>query len=90
MTPDVTDAVALKNFELLVTFADGARRRFSMLPYLQFPAFQALKEPGKFALAHVANGTVAWSDEIDISPDTLYIAGEPAETKFANPSSQIA
>ena len=90
MTPDVTDAVALENFELLVTFADGARRRFSMLPYLQFPAFQALKEPGKFALAHVSNGTVAWSDEIDISPDTLYIAGEPAEMQSANPSSRTA
>lgn len=74
MTPDVTAVVPLENFELLVTFADGESRRFSMLPYLQFPAYQALNEPGKFNLAHVANGTVAWTDEIDMSPDTLYIA----------------
>jgi hypothetical protein len=74
MTPNVTAVVPMENFELLVSFADGESRRFSMLPYLQFPAYQALSEPGKFNLVHVANGTVAWTDEIDISPDTLYIA----------------
>ena len=51
-------------------------KRFSMLPYLQYPAFRTLSEPGKFALAHVSNSTVEWTDEIDMSPDTLYIAGQ--------------
>ena len=76
MTPNVTHVKTQANFELLVTFADGACKAFSMLPYLQYPAFSGLKEPGKFALAHVSNGTVEWTDEIDISPDTLYIAGQ--------------
>ncbi|MEO8410075.1 MAG: DUF2442 domain-containing protein [Propionivibrio sp.] len=79
MTPDVTHAQALPGYELLVTFADGEKRRFSMLPYLDYPAYQPLQEPQKFALAHVANGTVAWNDEIDMSPDTLYIAGSPVK-----------
>ncbi len=35
----------------------------------------ALKEPGFFMRAHVAHGTVAWSDDIDLSPDTLYLRG---------------
>jgi hypothetical protein len=78
MTPDVIDVKIQPNFELLVTFADGARKLFSMLPYLQYPAFRRLSEPGKFAQAHVSNGTVEWTDEIDISPDTLYISGQPA------------
>ena len=76
MTPDVTQAQVLQNYELLITFADGEQRRFSMLPYLQYPAYQRISDPGKFAQAHVSNGTVAWDDEIDISPDTLYIAGQ--------------
>ena len=76
MTPDVVQAQALPNYELLVTFADGAKRYFSMQPYLQYPAYQAIQPPQKFALAHVANGTVAWNDDIDISPDTLYMAGK--------------
>lgn len=76
MTPDVTQAQALQNYELLITFADGEQRRFSMLPYLKYPAYQGLNDPGKFAQAHVVNGTVAWNDEIDISPDTLYVDGQ--------------
>jgi len=79
MTPDVTQVKTQANFELLVTFADGVSKSFSMLPYLQYPAFSALKEPGKFAFAHVANGTVQWSEDIDISPDTLYLAGRTCE-----------
>lgn len=47
-----------------------------MLPYLDYPAYRVLKQTGKFALAHVANGTVAWTDEIDMSPDTLYLTGQ--------------
>jgi hypothetical protein len=78
MTPDVTDVKVHPNFELLVTFSDGARKLFSMLPYLKYPAFSPLRDPGKFALAHVSNGTVEWTDEIDISPDTLYLAGQSA------------
>jgi hypothetical protein len=77
MTPDVTQVEAQANFELLVTFADGVCKQFSMLPYLKYPAFSQLSEPGKFAFAHVANGTVQWTDDIDISPDTLYLAGRP-------------
>lgn len=79
MTPDVTHVATQEDYELLVTFSDGAIRRFSMLPYLQYPAYQLLQEPGKFKLACVLNGTVAWSDEIDMSPDTLYLAGRAIE-----------
>ncbi|OIQ69821.1 hypothetical protein GALL_485750 [mine drainage metagenome] len=77
MTPGVIQVKTRANFELLVTFADGVCKQFSMLPYLQYPAFSQLSEPGRFAFAHVANGTVQWTDDIDISPDTLYLGGRP-------------
>jgi len=80
MTPDVIQAQALQNFELLVTFADGERRRFSMLPYLKYPAYQGLRDQGRFAQARVSNGTVAWDDETDISPDTIYIVGQTVQS----------
>jgi hypothetical protein len=79
MTPDVTQVKVEPIFQLLITFANGEVKRFSMLPFLQYPAYRALQEPGKFALAHVANGTVEWNDEIDMSPDTLYIAGQTVD-----------
>lgn len=75
MTPDVTYVRSLPDYDLLVSFEDGEWRRFSVKPYLQFPAYQALKEPTHFMAAHVLNGTVAWPGDIDISPDTLYITG---------------
>jgi len=82
MTPDVTHVQTLANYELLVSFADGDKRRFSMSPYLDYPAYRILSQTGKFALAHVSNGTVAWTDEIDMSPDTLYLEGQPVSNEF--------
>jgi hypothetical protein len=77
MTPDVINVKTGSNYELIVTFADQACRRFSMLPYLEYPAYGTLKEPARFNQAHVENGTVVWNEDTDISPDTLYLAGEP-------------
>ena len=76
MTPDVIKVQPLENHELLVQFANGERRRFSMLDYLKYPAYHALADVGFFRRAYVENGTVVWSDEIDISPDTLYLVGQ--------------
>lgn len=76
MTPDVVAVKDLVNYELLVAFAGGEKRRFSMQPYLHYSAYQSLRKPVKFQLAHVSNGTVAWSEDIDMSPDTRYTEGE--------------
>lgn len=77
MTPDVVCAQAYPDFELEVEFSTGERRRLDMKPYLQYPTFTPLRINGLFMKAHVAGGTVAWTDEIDLSPDTLYLKGEP-------------
>ncbi len=53
MTPDVTQVKTLENYALLASFVSGDKRRFSMLPYLRYPAYQVLKQPEKFVLAHV-------------------------------------
>ena len=78
MTPDVIKVVALPDFFIDVEFANGEQRRFDMRPYLDYPAFAQLKkEPGMFLRACAKNGTVVWSDDIDLSPDTLYLRGKP-------------
>ena len=86
MTPDVTSVSSLQDYELLVSFDDGEQRRFSMKPYLDFPAYQPLTEPSRYLAAHVFNGTVAWPGEIDISPDTLYIVGKPVNSSDTSSS----
>jgi len=76
MTPDVVKVAATPDFSLLAEFETGERRRFDMKPYLDYPAFSALKDAGMFMRARVEHGTVVWSEDIDLSPDTLYLRGE--------------
>ena len=76
MTPDVKSVTPSADFTLIAEFATGELRRFDMRPYLAYPAFRVLENENLFMSAHVEHGTVVWTDEIDLSPDTLYIRGE--------------
>jgi len=76
MTPDVIKVLALPDYSIEAEFETGEVRRFDMRPYLDFPGFAPLKEPDLFMRAHVEHGTVVWSEEIDLSPDTLYLRGQ--------------
>ena len=70
------DAGPFRLERLDLEFANGERRRFEMGNYLHYPAFSALQDPALFQRAHVEHGTVVWTDEIDLSPDTLYLRGQ--------------
>jgi hypothetical protein len=76
MTPYVVAIKYLAKYKLLVTFASGEKRLFSARPNLYFSGYQLLRQSGKFQLAHVPNDTVTWSEDIDMSPSTLYIEGK--------------
>ena len=69
----VIDASANDDFTLDLTFDDGSLRRFDMEPYLDYPVFQKLKDIDYFRKFKIEFGTVQWTDEQDISPDTLYL-----------------
>ena len=75
MLPAVTAVHALPGYRLLLTFANGERKCFDMSPYLHYPVFRRLQNPGFFALAQPDYGTVTWPGEIDIAPETLYLDG---------------
>lgn len=77
MTPDVIKVVPSTDDVIVAEFETGEVRRFDMRPYLDFPAFAALKESSLFMRAHVEHGAVVWSEDIDLSPDTLYLHGLP-------------
>nr|VFK23303.1 MAG: Protein of unknown function (DUF2442) [Candidatus Kentron sp. MB]VFK28430.1 MAG: Protein of unknown function (DUF2442) [Candidatus Kentron sp. MB]VFK74250.1 MAG: Protein of unknown function (DUF2442) [Candidatus Kentron sp. MB] len=68
------------DYGLLVTFSNGENRHFDMWPYLHYPVFRKLENPGFFALASVDYGTVTWPGEIDIAPETLFIEGAPTRS----------
>lgn len=77
MTPDVVKVVATPDFFMNIEFATGEVRRFDMRPCLHYPAFAELKQPGVFLRARVEHGTVVWSEDIDLSADTLFLRGKP-------------
>ncbi|WP_295391906.1 DUF2442 domain-containing protein [uncultured Thiodictyon sp.] len=77
MFPAVVAVTPEPDHWLHLTFANGERRRFDMTPYLGYPVFQRLRNPGFFGLAQVDYGTVTWPGEIDIAPETLYAEALP-------------
>ena len=85
MTPDVIRVTALPDFLLEAEFADGEVRRFDMRPYLDYPAFAELRKNALYRRATVVNGTVTLTDEIDLSPDTLYLRGTRVKVPAKSP-----
>ena len=69
---EVNSVEAISDFGLVFTFNNGERRHFDMRPYLHYPVFRRLQNPGYFSLARVDYGTVTWPGDIDIAPETLY------------------
>ena len=71
------------DFLLRLVFSNGEQRQFDMRPYLHYPVFRRLENPGFFSLAHIDYGTVVWPGDIDIAPETLYDCSVPIEDKTA-------
>ena len=67
------------DFQLVLDFTSGERRRFDMRGYLDLPVYRKLRNPGFFALATVDAGTVVWPGEIDIAPETLHARSVPVD-----------
>jgi hypothetical protein len=71
---------ANEDYTLDLKFDDGSVRRFDVKPYLQYGIFEELKDKQYFKRVKVAFGTVQWSNEQDISPETLYIESRVIES----------
>ena len=72
MNPRVRVARAVSDTHVAVEFSNGETGVLDVSPYFVFPAFAELKSPAYFRRAHAAHGTVVWSDEIDLCPDTVW------------------
>ena len=78
MNPKVIKVQSEQDYMLNLWFANGEQRRFDMKPYLDFEVFQALKDQKIFNTATTFLGSVTWSNNSDLSYDTLYLEGVPA------------
>ncbi|CAN7517781.1 DUF2442 domain-containing protein [Pseudoduganella sp. LjRoot289] len=73
MLPEIIGVRALPDYRLALRFANGESKTFDMQTYLDYPVFRPLANKQLFAAAYVEGGTVAWSDAIDMAPETLYL-----------------
>lgn len=83
MNPRISQVIASADHTLTLTFVNEEVRVFDIRPYLGYPAFEPLRNVAFFKLARADHGTVAWPQEIDFDPDTLYLESQPVPFKQA-------
>ena len=57
-----------------LAFSDGTRKQVNLLPLLEGPVFERLRDPAFFArvMLDPVAGTVVWPNGADIAPEALY------------------
>ena len=73
MNPRVKKVTPLDGYKLHLEFSNGEVGIYDCTHLLDFGVFRELKNVGYFNKATVIGGTVAWPNEQDICPDTLYL-----------------
>lgn len=81
MNPRIKTVIYKKPYRLILSFTNGEQKEFDLSPYLSYPVYKNLKDESFCSKVKVIDGTIAWNDEIDFDPDTLYL-----ESKSMRPS----
>lgn len=76
MNPRVKELKVLDDYLLELVFTNGERGIFSVGPYLDYPVYQPLRNYDLFKTARVTFGFVSWGNDIDMSPDNLYLESQ--------------
>ena len=77
MNPRVSSVQYQSRYKLILTFTNKEVREFDLVPYLNYPVFEVLKDESYCRKAKVFNGTVVWDEFTDFDPDTLYLESKP-------------
>ena len=65
---------ALPHYRLRVVYSDGVDGTVDLSRNVGKGVFTPLADPAVFAVVHIGkNGQIAWSDEIEICPDAVYV-----------------
>jgi len=70
----IVEAEVCGPHSLRVVFDDGTQKRVNLLPLLEGPVFEPLREPAYFARVSVDPicRTVVWPNGGDLAPEALY------------------
>ena len=74
----VVDVDYIKDYELLVTFNDGSRKKVDLVPYLTGEVFGELLDRDKFIPYGLTRVTIEWANGADLAPGFLYEIGTAA------------
>lgn len=74
LTPDITNASAVRHGVLALTFAEGLQGELAVLERMRGPVFNQARTSDGFVKVRVDDetGTVSWPGGADLAPDTLY------------------
>jgi hypothetical protein len=73
MNPDIVNVKPGMDYTLHLWFENGEEGIFDVKPYLDKGIFRALKDISVFNSVKPFIGSIQWSNNADICPDTLYI-----------------
>ena len=84
--PVVVHARVCGPFSVFLVFDDGVSKQVNLRQRLKGPVFKPFRSADGFAKLRVDHecGTIVWSDQADIAPETLYLL--PDERESARPS----
>jgi len=68
----LTDAKAIDDHRVFVTFEGGQTGLFDCSGYFGKPYWRKLSDPAFFKCAHVSYGTLTWPEDIDIEPEEVW------------------
>lgn len=72
----VTEVHPCAGFRLKLVFDNKETRYFDVTPYLDKGIFKELRNENYFRKVAVRFDGVAWPNDQDLSPDTLYLLGQ--------------
>lgn len=73
----VTAVTTLDDYRLELSFNTGETRVFDVGPYLNKGIFTELRDPAYFRAVRLAFGSIAWPNEQDFGPESLYVESRP-------------
>ena len=73
MNPRVISVKPMNNYKLDLIFDNGEERIYDCSSHLDFGVFKELKDKKYFQQVKCKSGTVVWTHNQDICPDTLYL-----------------
>ena len=72
------------DYKLILTFSNREIKVYDAFPLLNKKIYAPLKDKDFFRNAYVSHGAVAWSDRIDIAPETLYKQSKAIKLRNVN------